>query len=236
MAIKIMQKIPEKMVFVTDMEISLANAIRRSVNEIPILAINEVDIHKNDSALYDEIIAHRLGLIPLKNRKLKSSQKIELKLKVKGAENGTEVLSGELGNDVIYKNMPIVLLEKNQVLELVARAKVGKGKEHAKHSPGLVYYRHACKIKIAKEGEKHGELAEIYPKIFEFDDKLKVKNEWQCDLEQEDMKNFKGITIAPTNELVFFIESWGQTKASEVFIEAIKELDNNLSELSKVIK
>ena len=28
----------------------LLNAIRRSVNEIPILAIDEVDIHKNDSA------------------------------------------------------------------------------------------------------------------------------------------------------------------------------------------
>ena len=68
------EKMPEKITFIDDMNISLANAIRRSVNEILILAIDEVDIYKNDSALYDEIIAHRLGLIPLRNQKMKSGQ------------------------------------------------------------------------------------------------------------------------------------------------------------------
>ena len=58
-----------KLSFVTDMSISLANAIRRSVLEIPIMAIDEVEIVKNDSALYDEILAHRIGLIPLKTDK-----------------------------------------------------------------------------------------------------------------------------------------------------------------------
>ena len=39
-----------KISFITDMSISLANAIRRSVLEIPIMAIDEVEIIKNDSA------------------------------------------------------------------------------------------------------------------------------------------------------------------------------------------
>ena len=59
-----------KIMFETDMSIELANALRRSVNDVLVLAIDEVDIYKNDSALYDEIIAHRLGLIPLKNQKI----------------------------------------------------------------------------------------------------------------------------------------------------------------------
>jgi DNA-directed RNA polymerase subunit D len=63
------QKSKDKIIFKTDMNIPLANAIRRSANEIPILAINEVDIYKNDSVLYDEFLAHRIGLIPLKNQK-----------------------------------------------------------------------------------------------------------------------------------------------------------------------
>ena len=66
---KNLDKEKQKLSFVTDMSTSLANAIRRSVLEIPVMAIDEVEIVKNDSALYDEIIAHRIGLIPIKTEK-----------------------------------------------------------------------------------------------------------------------------------------------------------------------
>jgi len=233
--IKQIEKTKDKLVLTADIDISLANAIRRSVNEIPILAVDEVDIYKNDSALYDQIIAHRVGLIPLKNQKLKEGQTADLKLK--GAEK--EVLSKEFKGqaEVVYDDIPIVLLGKNQEIELVAKARMGKGTEHAKFIPGLVYYRILPKIEIAKEGEKHSELAEIYPKVFSFENgKLKVKNEWECDLDQEDVKEFKGITITPTNELTFIIESWGQIEPKSILTESIKELNNNLSELSKSLK
>ena len=77
-------KTPEELSVITNMNVSLANAIRRSVGEIPILAIVEADIYQNDSALYDEIIAHRLGLIPIKNQKMGKDQFVEMKLKGKG--------------------------------------------------------------------------------------------------------------------------------------------------------
>src|SRR3989344_6186151 len=80
--IKDYDKKKEKLIFISDMSLSLANAIRRSVLEIPIIAIDEVDIIKNDSALYDEIIAHRIGLIPIKTDK--SSKEIKFKLKGTG--------------------------------------------------------------------------------------------------------------------------------------------------------
>ena len=63
---KLIKKTEEKIIISEEIEDSLINAIRRFVHEIPILAIDEVEIFKNDSALYDETIAHRLGLIPLK--------------------------------------------------------------------------------------------------------------------------------------------------------------------------
>ena len=44
---KLIKKSNEKIVFTVEMNTTLANAIRRSVNEIPILAIDEVEISKN---------------------------------------------------------------------------------------------------------------------------------------------------------------------------------------------
>ena len=230
-------KTAEEVSFISDMNVSMANAIRRSVGEIPILAVVEADIYKNDSALYDEIIAHRLGLVSLKNQKLKGDNSVEMKLKVKGKDDITEVLAGEMGDSVVYPETPIVLLGKDQVLELVARAKVGKGNDHAKFMPGLAYYKHLAKIKISGEGEKQTELAEMYPNAFEmFGEKLKVKSAAACDLDQSDMGEYPGIDITFDDNLVFTIESWGQIEAKEIFSEACKALKGNLSEVSKALK
>src|SRR3989344_3740746 len=81
----IVQNTPEKLVLRIDANEALANAIRRSLSEVPTLAIDEVEIYKNDSALYDEIVANRLGLIPLKTEKSMSGKtKIDFKLSKKG--------------------------------------------------------------------------------------------------------------------------------------------------------
>jgi len=230
-------KTPEMITVVSDINVSLANAIRRSVNEVPVLAIDEADVYKNDSALYDEVIAHRLGLIPLKNQKMKANQTVEIKFKVKGKGERTEVLSKELGDAAVYQDMPIVILSEGQEIEIVARARAGLGINHAKFSPGILFYKHLPKIKISGEGEKQSELAEIYPEAFEmFGEKLKVKNAAEFDLEQEDMKNYPGVEISYGGDLVMTVESWGQMDAKDVFIEATKALKGNLSEVSKVIK
>ena len=74
---KQIEKNENKIVFETEIEDSLANAIRRYVNHVPTLAIDEIEITKNDSPLYDEMIANRIGLIPLKSEK--SGKKLSLR-------------------------------------------------------------------------------------------------------------------------------------------------------------
>jgi len=116
---------------------SFANALRRIMtSEIPVTAIEEVYIKENNSALQDEILAHRLGLIPVKGSGT-------VKLKVEGPKI---VTSGDLKHDekieIPNKKIPIVELLKNQRIELTAKVKEGIGREHAKWQAAIVGYKY----------------------------------------------------------------------------------------------
>lgn len=218
----------------------LANAIRRSVNKIPIVAIEEVEISKNDSPLYDETIAHRLGLIPIKTKKFNNKKPFELKINAKGEGF---VYSKELIGDaeIVYDEMPITYLKKGEILTLTATTKEGMGNEHARFSPGFIFYRNFSKIKLDEGCPK--EIVDICPKgVFETDgNKIKIKNIQKCDLCKlcveyckKNNKNF--IQIFPTDELLITIESFGQIDSKEIFEKAVSTLKESLKEISKEIK
>ena len=136
----------------------LANALRRTMMmEIPTLAIEWVDFIKNDSSLNDEIIAHRLGLIPLTFDKKaynlpqeckcggKGCSLCQVKLSLKKKGPGM-VFSGDLksrAKDVKpkYDNIPIVELSDGEELELEAIAQLGFGKDHAKWQGAIVGHK-----------------------------------------------------------------------------------------------
>jgi DNA-directed RNA polymerase alpha subunit len=209
----------QKLSFVTDMKVDLANAIRRSVLEIPVMAIDEVEIVKNDSALYDEILAHRIGLIPIKTG---SNKEIKFKLKAVGPK---KVVSGDFKPSTDAEDeLPIVLLDKDQEIEIVGEARLGKGIDHIKYSPGLVFY-------------KNNIIEELLDYVY-------MDSEGVLSFNEEELKN-KGVSGDKINEikklknnfeLEFNIESWGQLEVKDIFIKAIDILSDNLKELDNLVK
>ena len=67
-----------------------ANTLRRIMGfEVPVMAIDEVEFRKNTSILYDEMIAHRLGLIPLSTDLKSYNMTSECKCKGEGCASCT---------------------------------------------------------------------------------------------------------------------------------------------------
>ena len=168
MEIQVLDKKDSELTFVVKgINPAIANYLRRSmIAEVPILAIDEVNFIKNDSALFDEMIAHRLGLVPLKTDLKSYNLQEECTCKGKGCAKCTlnltliakgpgVVYSAEIKSQdpkivPIFEKMPITLLVKGQKLELEAVAKLGLGKTHAKFVPAVVFYRSV----ISSKGQK----------------------------------------------------------------------------------
>lgn len=229
----ILENTQEKLIIRMDANESLANALRRSILEIPCMAIDEVEIFKNDSALYDEILAHRIGLIPIKTENnMNEKTKIEFKLSKKGP--GT-VYSEDLKGtgEIVYSKIPITILKENHKLELVATAILGNGLEHDKHTPGLCHYRHILEIKSSPDVDKiiQNTKSIIKPE--------KKGSAWNCDLPEavvDDILKIDKDAVKDTEEILFFIESFGQMPAKDILTNAIKTLEKNLDEFEKQIK
>lgn len=238
---KLVEKNKEKIIFTAELDESLANSIRRYVLHVPIIAIDEVEISKNDSPLYDETIAHRLGLIPLEMDK-SYNEKTLIKLKLHSKKEGM-VYSGELKGQIkpVYDNIPITSLNKNQELELVSIAKLGEGISHAKFSPGLMFYRNVENIKVERDCPR--EIIEICPKkVFNSKDgKVFVEDALSCDsceacLDYAKKKGKEFVKIELSKELLITIESFGQMSPEEIFKKSIEVLGKDLASLQKQIE
>ncbi len=237
---EIIEKSENQMTFKGKINESLANAIRRYLNQILVLAIDEVEIYKNDSPLYDETIAHRMGLIPIKTDKaVKKDSEMDMKLDVKGPGF---VYSGDISGDpgVVYKGIPITHLNEGLELQIVSTVRPGKGVTHSKFSPGLLFYRDVLEISVDEDLQE--EIKKVCPEndIKKEGKKIKIiddrKKEVSDVCEQIVKEKGKSLEITPKEELVISIESFGQMDVKDIFKNSIKALKKDLSEISKKLK
>ncbi len=158
----------------TDAAPQVANSIRRTLlADVPKMAVHNVEFHlgpimgedgteyESVTPLFDEMIAHRLGLIPLPTYLDEFNFRSECTCKGEGCPSCTvmyslnkkgpcTVYSGDmepLGSDkfrVKDEFIPIVKLGQNQAVLVYATAELGSGRQHAKfqavQAPGYRYY------------------------------------------------------------------------------------------------
>jgi DNA-directed RNA polymerase subunit D len=236
---------------------AFVNALRRTIiSLVPTMAINEVEFVKNSSALYDEIVANRLGLIPLKTDlssyelpskcscKGEGCAKCTLKIKLSAKGPCTVYAKDLVSTDPKVKpafpDMPIVKLLERQEIEFVATATLGIGLEHSKWSPGHVYYKGVPKIEIKGKCENPKAISDICPKnIFKVNSgKLDINENkvMDCSLCLACSNICESINITASNkDFCFSVESFGQLeikemmeKASEIIAEIGDDLKKSL--------
>lgn len=162
--------------YLKNCDLSFANSLRRVIiAEVPTMAIDMVSIKANTSPLFDEFIAHRLGLIPListdvsryeYSRKCNCNEPCEscsvqfsLKVKCPNDQEKLEVTTDHIkavGQSSVLPvkfadEDPIIIakLSRNQELDIHMIAKKGIGKEHSKWSPvSCVIMQHEPEIEF----------------------------------------------------------------------------------------
>lgn len=242
---------------VTGVNAAYINALRRYMSSrVPTMAIDSVEFKTNSSILYDEVIAHRLGLIPLKTD-LKSYNlpktewkeptgdprvEVQLTLKVPKVKQETIVRAKDFETKdkkiiPVHDQMPIVKLLEGQDLQLIATARLGLGEDHVKWCPAHVWHRHYPHIKIKKQPKNPETIAEAYPEVFEIKaKKLALKKDAAYRLPDVEL-GIEGIEVTyKDDDYILTIESWGQLDPKTIVTEALKAYDDQLDEFVKLSK
>jgi len=265
--VQILEKTDDYMRFIIKgVDVPFVNALRRiMLAEVPSMAIDELVILENSSMLHDEILAHRMGFIPLKtdldsyNLPEECTCKSEfgcnlcrlsLTLEVEAKEDATTVYSKDLQSEnpdirPVSDKIPIVKLAPEQKIKLEAYARLGKGRNNAKWQPvSMCTYKYLPQIKINAENcNSCGDCVKICPQkvLINTGEGIKTQNEIECNLCQDCVdacpQNPPAIEISwHKGAFIFNIESTGALPVERIVLEAIKILNKKIVDFSKQLK
>ncbi len=150
------------------------NTLRRmAINNVKTFAIDKVTFYENTGAMFDEYIAHRIGLVPIHTplKGYNNEDEILFTLEVSGPKTvySKELESADKEVKVANGNIPLIKLAADQRIRLEGKAVMGVGLRHAKFQPGLVTYNDAKDGSYEVYVESFGQMPprEIINKAFD---------------------------------------------------------------------
>jgi DNA-directed RNA polymerase subunit D len=240
---------------------AFANTLRRAmIAEVPTMTIDDIFYFDNSSIVPDEIVAHRIGLIPIKTdletyilpqdcdcaAELGCPKcRAVLTLDIEAKDDTVTVYSGDLIPEdpetvPANTNIPIAKLAPKQALRFEAYAQLGKGKEHAKWSPVSVCVYQNISIVNIKEKAKAQECIKYCGKEAAtlVRNKLKIIDIQKfetCPLCTELVSHETIIDNLKEDEFLFKVESTGALPPQQIVSEAAKIMKNKIAEMVKKI-
>ncbi|WP_248895535.1 DNA-directed RNA polymerase subunit D [Haloplanus halobius] len=217
---------------------ALANGIRRAmIADVPTFSIDTVRFVENSSVMFDEMIALRLGLVPLTTPldDFEEGDEVTLALDVDGpatAYSGDIETSDEMVEPA-DDNVPVIELKEQQRIELEADAVLDSGREHAKHQGGVaVGYRHLQRIEVVGDaGEFDEQEPNILRGVIETEDgELVATSEFDHDLTNRYPD--KEIEVHDVSDaFVFHVETDGSFSVEELVTRAAESIGDRAAEL-----
>ncbi|MCL5680153.1 MAG: DNA-directed RNA polymerase subunit D [Candidatus Marsarchaeota archaeon] len=122
---------------------SHANALRRAaINSVKTFAIDSVTFYENTSPMFDEYIAHRIGLVPIitPSSGYKDDDEILFTAEATGPITvySKDLQSTDKEVRVASEGIPIIKLGTGQRIRIDCKARMGTAYKHAKFQPGLI--------------------------------------------------------------------------------------------------
>ncbi len=248
----ILKKDEQNIQFIIEgVDVAFANALRRTMlTRLPAMAIDEVLVLDNTSVMYDEMLAHRLGLVPLTTILEDYNLPDECDCEGKGCSlcQCTLTLEKEAEDDemLIYArdltsqdpkvvpasgDIPLVKLAPHQRVIIEAYARLGRGLENAKfQSVATVSYKYVPLVTVDKtKCNQCGDCVEICPKkILRLDgDKIATQNTLDCSLCEACVDECEpgAITIdSKSDSFLFKVESTGALPPEEIVVKSAELL------------
>ena len=234
------------------------NAVRRvAMSEVPKLAVDYIRIYDNSSSLYNETLASRIGLIPLKAEDQEffkmpdececggegcGSCQTVLSLSAEGPKivYSSDLVASDPSIKPAYPDIPIVKLYEDQRVVCEAVAKLGIGKNHAKwQATTICAYRNLAKIDII-DCDLCGDCIKECPKgLLSINKELRIKNILDCNICRlcERACSIDAIRVGlEKDQYIFSIESDGSINVKDIVNTAVDVIENKLLNLKKYLE
>jgi DNA-directed RNA polymerase subunit D len=250
---------------------AMANALRRTMlSDIPKMAIDSVDFllgsidvdgkgYESTTPLFNEIIAHRLGLVPVPtDLDLFTFQdkctcggvgcpscRVMYSIKKNGpctVTSGDMIPVGGPELKVKDENIPIVELADGQSVMIYANAVMGTARKHVKWQvANAVGYKYLPVISVEKGNDGNAEaIAKACPKsVFDVEGgKLVAKRPLDCSLCMTCVENFPNGPVSIKGDdtnFVFTFETDGSLTAQKVLDKAAEILSQEFKDFGEQV-